>query len=60
MIIQNLPRFQPENMEKNALIFERVSQMAAGKGKDAHHRSSRWLWFTIREAMSAPYLEPQR
>lgn len=29
---QNLPRFQPENIEHNKLIFEQVSEMASKKG----------------------------
>uniref|UniRef100_A0A0D3FUC5 Uncharacterized protein n=1 Tax=Oryza barthii TaxID=65489 RepID=A0A0D3FUC5_9ORYZ len=29
---KDLPRFQPENMEKNTVIFERVSTMSARKG----------------------------
>lgn len=40
---QNLPRFQPENMEKNALIFERVSQMAARKGCTSSQLALAWV-----------------
>ncbi|KAG0513916.1 hypothetical protein BDA96_10G144500 [Sorghum bicolor] len=40
---KNLPRFQPENMEKNALIFERVSQMAARKGCTSSQLALAWV-----------------
>jgi len=43
IIFQNLPRFQPENMEKNALIFERVSQMAARKGCTSSQLALAWV-----------------
>ncbi|WVZ54030.1 hypothetical protein U9M48_004899 [Paspalum notatum var. saurae] len=40
---KNLPRFQPDNMEKNALIFERVSQMAARKGCTSSQLALAWV-----------------
>jgi len=40
---QNLPRFQPENLEKNALIFERVSEMAARKGCTSSQLALAWV-----------------
>ncbi|CAL5028203.1 unnamed protein product [Urochloa decumbens] len=40
---KNLPRFQPENMEKNALIFERVSDMAARKGYTTSQLALAWV-----------------
>jgi len=43
ILFQNLPRFQPENMEKNALIFERVSQMAARKGCTSSQLALAWV-----------------
>ncbi|XP_047063152.1 probable aldo-keto reductase 2 isoform X3 [Lolium rigidum] len=39
----SLPRFQPENMEKNAAIFERVSEMAARKGCTASQLALAWV-----------------
>jgi aryl-alcohol dehydrogenase-like predicted oxidoreductase len=43
IVFQILPRFQPENMEKNALIFERVSQMAARKGCTSSQLALAWV-----------------
>ncbi|KAF7016964.1 hypothetical protein CFC21_030470 [Triticum aestivum] len=40
---KNLPRFQPENMEKNAAIFERVSEMAARKGCTSSQLALAWV-----------------
>ncbi|VAH33391.1 unnamed protein product [Triticum turgidum subsp. durum] len=40
---KNLPRFQPENMEKNAAIFERVSKMAARKGCTSSQLALAWV-----------------
>uniref|UniRef100_A0A453C7K4 NADP-dependent oxidoreductase domain-containing protein n=1 Tax=Aegilops tauschii subsp. strangulata TaxID=200361 RepID=A0A453C7K4_AEGTS len=40
---RNLPRFQPENMEKNAAIFERVSEMAARKGCTSSQLALAWV-----------------
>ncbi|CAL5017703.1 unnamed protein product [Urochloa decumbens] len=40
---KNLPRFQPENMEKNAKIFERVSEMAARKGCTTSQLALAWV-----------------
>ncbi|CAL5032937.1 unnamed protein product [Urochloa decumbens] len=40
---KNLPRFQPENMKKNALIFERVSDMAARKGCTTSQLALAWV-----------------
>jgi len=40
---KNLPRFQPENLEKNALIFERVSEMAARKGCTSSQLALAWV-----------------
>ncbi|XP_037478188.1 probable aldo-keto reductase 3 [Triticum dicoccoides] len=40
---KNLPRFQPENMEKNAAILERVSEMAARKGCTSSQLALAWV-----------------
>jgi len=40
---KSLPRFQPENMEKNAAIFERVSDMAARKGCTPSQLALAWV-----------------
>uniref|UniRef100_J3LWU7 NADP-dependent oxidoreductase domain-containing protein n=2 Tax=Oryza brachyantha TaxID=4533 RepID=J3LWU7_ORYBR len=40
---RNLPRFQPENLEKNAAIFERVSAMAARKGCTPSQLALAWV-----------------
>lgn len=40
---QDLPRFQPENMEKNTVIFERVSVMATRKGCTASQLALAWV-----------------
>uniref|UniRef100_A0ACD5UPQ2 Uncharacterized protein n=1 Tax=Avena sativa TaxID=4498 RepID=A0ACD5UPQ2_AVESA len=40
---KNLPRFQPENMEKNAAIFEHVSEMAARKGCTPSQLALAWV-----------------
>ncbi|CAM0905040.1 unnamed protein product [Alopecurus aequalis] len=40
---KNLPRFQPENMEKNAAIFECVSEMAARKGCTPAQLALAWV-----------------
>uniref|UniRef100_A0A0E0KP55 NADP-dependent oxidoreductase domain-containing protein n=1 Tax=Oryza punctata TaxID=4537 RepID=A0A0E0KP55_ORYPU len=40
---KNLPRFQPENLEKNAAIFERVNAMAARKGCTSSQLALAWV-----------------
>ncbi|KAI5014634.1 hypothetical protein ZWY2020_056024 [Hordeum vulgare] len=40
---KNLPRFQPENLKKNAAIFERVSEMAARKGCTSSQLALAWV-----------------
>ncbi|KAL6861851.1 hypothetical protein ACP4OV_017551 [Aristida adscensionis] len=40
---KNLPRFQPENIKKNAVIFERVSEMAAKKGCTSSQLALAWV-----------------
>ncbi|KAF7009666.1 LOW QUALITY PROTEIN: hypothetical protein CFC21_024174 [Triticum aestivum] len=40
---KNLPRFQPENMEKDATIFECVSEMAARKGCTSSQLALAWV-----------------
>jgi len=40
---KELPRFQPENLEKNAVIFERVNAMAARKGCTPSQLALAWV-----------------
>ncbi|TVU13705.1 hypothetical protein EJB05_37125, partial [Eragrostis curvula] len=40
---RTLPRFQPENLKKNATIFERVSQMAERKGCTSSQLALAWV-----------------
>ncbi|GJN13179.1 hypothetical protein PR202_ga31523 [Eleusine coracana subsp. coracana] len=40
---KNLPRFQQENLEKNAAIFQRVSEMAARKGCTTSQLALAWV-----------------
>lgn len=38
-----MPRFQPENLETNALIFERVNELAARKGCTPSQLALAWV-----------------
>ncbi|KAL5682047.1 hypothetical protein ACJX0J_008432, partial [Zea mays] len=40
---KHMPRFQPENLDKNAQIFERVSAMAARKGCTPSQLALAWV-----------------
>nr|QCX36390.1 RDCT27 [Piper methysticum] len=40
---QHMPRFQPENLEQNAFIYERVSEMAARKGCTPSQLALAWV-----------------
>ncbi|CAN6227650.1 unnamed protein product [Urochloa humidicola] len=40
---KHMPRFQPENLDKNALIFERVNAMAARKGCTPSQLALAWV-----------------
>ncbi|KAK1682428.1 hypothetical protein QYE76_043276 [Lolium multiflorum] len=40
---KHMPRFQPENLEKNALIFERVNAMATRKGCTPSQLALAWV-----------------
>lgn len=40
---KGLPRFQTENLEKNAMVFERVSAMAAKKGCTTSQLALAWV-----------------
>jgi len=40
---KHMPRFQPDNLEKNALIFERVNTMATRKGCTASQLALAWV-----------------
>ena len=42
-LVQHLPRFQPENIEKNAQIFERVNAMTIRKGCTASQLALAWV-----------------
>jgi aryl-alcohol dehydrogenase-like predicted oxidoreductase len=41
--LQFLPRFQPENLEHNKTIFERVNEMAARKGCTPSQLALAWV-----------------
>lgn len=41
--LQHLPRFQPENLEHNKTIFERVSEIAARKGCTPSQLALAWV-----------------
>ena len=41
--LQHLPRFQPENVEHNKTIFERVSEIAARKGSTPSQLALDWV-----------------
>ena len=41
--MQHLPRFQPHNLEKNAVIFERVNAMATRKGCTPSQLALAWV-----------------
>lgn len=41
--LQMIPRFKPENLEKNAVAFERVNALAAKKGCTAAQLALAWV-----------------
>jgi hypothetical protein len=41
--LQNVPRFQPENMEHNKIVFERVNEMATRKGCTPSQLALAWV-----------------
>jgi len=43
ILLQYMPRFQPENLDKNAQIFERVKAMAARKGCTPSQLALAWV-----------------
>jgi len=43
ILLQNMPRFQPENLDKNAQIFEHVNAMAARKGCTPSQLALAWV-----------------
>ena len=43
VLVQHLPRFQPENLEKNAQIFDHVNAMAIRKGCTASQLALAWV-----------------
>jgi len=42
-VLQYIPRFQPENLQQNQTIFERVSELAAKKGCTPSQLALAWL-----------------
>ena len=42
-ILQNLPRFQPENLEHNKILYERVSEIATRKGCTPSQLALAWV-----------------
>ncbi|RLM74786.1 putative aldo-keto reductase 2 [Panicum miliaceum] len=42
---KDLPRFQPENLEKNAMIFEKVNAMAVRKGCTPSQLALAWVHY---------------
>jgi aryl-alcohol dehydrogenase-like predicted oxidoreductase len=42
-VLQIFPRFQPENLDKNAQIFERVNSMATRKGCTPSQLALAWV-----------------
>ena len=42
-LLQSLPRFQPENLEQNKTIFERVNELAAKKGCTPSQLALAWV-----------------
>jgi len=43
IVVQIFPRFQPENLDKNAQIFERVNSMATRKGCTPSQLALAWV-----------------
>jgi aryl-alcohol dehydrogenase-like predicted oxidoreductase len=41
--LQSLPRFQPENLEHNKIVFERVNEMAKRKGCTPSQLALAWV-----------------
>ncbi len=41
--LQSLPRFQPENLEHNKIVFERVNEMATRKGCTPSQLALAWV-----------------
>ena len=43
ILLQFIPRYQPENLDKNIQIFERVNAMAARKGCSTSQLALAWV-----------------
>lgn len=43
ILLQNMPRFQPENLDKNVRIFECVNEMAKRKGCTPSQLALAWV-----------------
>jgi diketogulonate reductase-like aldo/keto reductase len=54
ILLQHLPRFQPQNLEKNALIFERVNTMATRKGCTPSQLALAWVHHQGRDVCPIP------
>lgn len=42
-LLQHLPRFQPENLQQNQTIFDRVNELAAKKGCTPSQLALAWV-----------------
>jgi aryl-alcohol dehydrogenase-like predicted oxidoreductase len=42
-MLQDLPRFQPENLQQNQTIFDKVNELATKKGCTASQLALAWL-----------------
>ena len=42
-LLQNLPRFQPENLDKNVKVFECISELAKRKGCTPSQLALAWV-----------------
>lgn len=42
-MLQHLPRFQPENLQQNQIIFDKVNELAAKKGCTPSQLALAWL-----------------
>ncbi|MBO8584210.1 aldo/keto reductase, partial [Staphylococcus aureus] len=49
-----LPRFQPENLEHNASIFERVTEMATRKGCTPSQLALAWVHYQGNDVCPIP------
>ncbi|KAH7521441.1 hypothetical protein FEM48_Zijuj07G0033500 [Ziziphus jujuba var. spinosa] len=52
--MQNLPRFQPENLEHNKTIFESVNEMTARKGCKPSQLALAWVCYQGNDVYPIP------